>query len=197
MQATHRALAKWCYASATVACLLSGCKSDLPELTDANDGVGDDCTPYADLVVAFTKAGGADGSAEAEVVLGAPDEQSVTVATNEILTVGFVGLGGVIDMDGTDIRVHGSTSGEAAVYVGTTPSDLRYSGSLESGVSEVDIETATETLAIYVQVIGLSGSTTVDALESLQTVCGSALGVMTDPTGGHPSGRQSKRQVAR
>lgn len=175
--------------SATVACLLGACKSDLPELPDGGNGIGDECTTYADLVVSFTKAGGMDASAEAAVVLGAPDEQSVTIATNEILTVGFVGLGGVIDMDGADIRVHGSTSGEVAVYVGTTPAELRYSGSLESDTAEVDIETATETLAVYVQLIGLDGTGQVDALESLQTVCGSPLRVMTDPTAGNGRGR--------
>lgn len=188
-QATHRALAKWCYVSATVACLSGACKSDLPELTDANTGVNDDCTPYADLVVAFTTAGGEDGSAEAQVVLGAPDEQSVTLGTNAILTVGFVSLGGVVDRDGADIRVHGSASGEVAVYVGQTPSDMRYSGALESGALDIDLDTATQSLAIYVQLIGLEGAAEIDALESLQTVCGSPLRVMTDPTGDHRSGR--------
>lgn len=177
-QPTRISVPRSSFAAATVACLLGGCNTDLPDLTDADASLEDDCQPYADLLVSYTTPNGEDGSAQGMVVLGAPDGESVSLATNAVLTVGFVSLKGVIDESGDDLRFHGSATGDAqaAVYVGAQPSDLRYSGALSEAGLDIDIATASQSLVLYVEIVGLAGSVEIDSIESLQTTCPSVQG---------------------
>lgn len=192
---TQNANPRRCVVVATVACLLSACNSEQPALTDANTGIGGDCSPFADLVVSYVGPGGEDARDEAMVVLGPPDDASVTIAENAVLEVGFIGLGGVIDRVGDDLRFHATASAgaEAAVYVGATPAELRYSGALESGSLDVDIGNATASLVLYVQVVGLAGSVELDAVEALQTACTSPHRTEDSPPGRLRPGHAARR----
>lgn len=165
-----------------LATAVAACKADTPPLSGKDGTVGDECTPYADQLVAYTPA--EDGNPEdGQLALGAPDDQSVTVATDDLLTVGFVGLGGVQESDedggppGPDIRVHGTavegTEVDAYLSVdGETWETAGTVGNIEDGDLDLDIaDTETLSLVVYVQLIGVTGTLAVDAFESLQTTC--------------------------
>src|SRR5688500_1702402 len=93
---------------------LVGCKADLPKLTDANAPLDATCvTPHADTIVDFFPTSLANSAA----ALRAPDGMTVTLAQDNVLTVGFVGLGGVTDAPGIDVRVHGVIEAGASALV--------------------------------------------------------------------------------
>ena len=175
--------------TALVAC--AGCKADVPELTDADDDPGDDCTLFADELVAYTPF---DGSVTADGVdaLGMPDEVTVPVVADDVLTIAFIGLGGVEELDtedelpAPDIRVHGtaepgtevtvylSVDGELFETAGTvgTPDDIDTERDLDIDIAD----SVTLTLASYVQLVGVSGSLSVDAFEAIQSTCPTLVG---------------------
>lgn len=162
--------------TATAALGAGGCKADLP-MQLAQDGSGDlPCSEYADQLVTFTNANGEVNSELGAKALGAPDEDTLSLPTNGVLTVGFIGLGGVIqdeDTNMTDIKVHGSLDGgQVAVFIGGSPDNLEASGFLNGETLEIELGNALQRVALYVQLTGISGSATIDALESLQTRCG-------------------------
>ena len=150
----------------------------MPPLTDANGGIDGECTPYADTLISFTPADGGSSDEGNNALLG-PDDALVTIATDDILTVAFIGLGAIEEMDdlAADIRVHATTAGATEVSVNLSIDGVVWetAGTLpdeETGDTDIDIaDTATLSLISYVQLIGVSGALSVDALESLQTLC--------------------------
>jgi hypothetical protein len=169
---------------ALLAC--TACKADLPKLTDADDDLGDACTLFADelvLYAPFDDAVTADGAD----VLGMPDDVTVPLVPDDVLTIAFIGLGGVEELDtedelpAPDIRVHGtaepgtevtvrlSTDGEIYEQAGTvgTPDDVDVDRDLDIDIADG----VTLTLASYVQLVGVSGSLSVDAFEAIQSEC--------------------------
>ncbi len=149
--------------------MLSGCKADLPELSDAKGGLDAMCTPYADLLVDVLPT-----TLDGAPVLRAPDGSSVTLAANGIVTVGFVGLGGVVDAPGIDLRIHATVAAGAMGIVHIAGADMKfkYSGDLTPTSNEIDLAVAlTIPTAVYVRVIDVSGSIAVDAIEATHGMC--------------------------
>jgi hypothetical protein len=153
---------------------MGACKAELPDLVDEDAGVDLPCSVYADQLVAYNPAGGEGGSDVGSKALAAPDGDGVPLQANAVLTVAFIGLGGIVDATDDDIRVHGSVDGEVAVYLGESgTADLVFAGSLTSSDLDIDIEDQDGSLrvATYVQLVGISGTATIDAVEALQTSC--------------------------
>ena len=173
-------------ASAIALLACAACKADLPRLTDANDDLGDGCTLYADELVAYTPVD-TTVTADGRDALGMPDDVTVPLAPDDVLTVGFIGLGGVEEEDtedelpAPDIRVHGaaepgtevtvllSADGELFEQAGTigAPDDLDPERDLDIDIADG----VTLTLASYVQLVGVTGSLSVDAFEAIQSKC--------------------------
>lgn len=153
------------------------CKAELPDQVALDAGVVTPCSIHADQLVAYNPAGDEGGSDSGAKALGAPDGDSVPLSTNAVLTVAFLGLGGVVDETGDDLLIHSSVGAgaEIAVYVGFGAGDLEFSGSLTSMGSNIDIATASAGTVSYVQLVGIAGDATIDAFESLQTKCSAAL----------------------
>ena len=154
---------------------LAACKADTPPLTDGNGGIDPECSPYADLLVSFTRAGSGT-SPDGEKALGEPDTESVTLATDDVLTVGFIGLGAVEDgvEVGDDIQLDGTAVDGTEVAVNLSVDGATWEGALPlvEGDMGIDIaDTASLTVVVYVQLVGVSGQLAVDAVESLQTTC--------------------------
>jgi hypothetical protein len=151
--------------------LASGaCKADLPELTDANMPLDVRCTtPHADTLIDFFPTSLANASA----ALAAPDGSAVALAKDNVVTLGFVGLGGVTDAPGNDVRVHAmiEAGASALVHVAGTDIAFQYAGTVTPAVNEVDIGVADANPAIYVRVIAVGGTVRVDALEAIHDVC--------------------------
>ena len=157
-------------ALATAVLWAAGCKADIPTL--AGDGsVDTQCTPYADLLVSYTPASGGSGSGDA--ALGAPDDTTVVVDTDTVLTVGFIGLGGVVDADGADVQVHGTPADSTSVdvYVSADSNSFVFAGTLDNDVTSLDISNSKLSLVLYMQLVGQAGSFAIDSLEALQTPC--------------------------
>ena len=155
---------------ASVLVALAGCKADLPQLTDANQPLDTRCTsPHADTVVDFFPTSLANATAS----LAAPDGASVTLAKDNVLTVGFVGLGGVTDAMGTDVRVIGmlEPGASALVHVAGSEMEFVYAGTITPTISEVDIAQADINPAIYVRVTAVGASVQVDAIEATHDTC--------------------------
>jgi hypothetical protein len=153
--------------------LLAGCKNDLPDLVAGDGSISSMCQPYADLLLTFRPPGSEVDSEAGMAALGAPDDTPVWLEVNAVLVVGFVGLGGLVDMPGDDVLVHSTAAAgaEVAVYVGTDPDDLRFSGSLTESNNLIDISTASATRAVYMRLVAVAGTTQIDAFEALQTPC--------------------------
>ncbi len=154
-------------------CFQVSCKADLPQQVQSDAAVVIPCTPFADQLVSYTPAGSEGGSQEGGKALGAPDSDAVSVVTNTVLSVAFVGLGGIVDKTGDDLRVHGTMmpGSEIAVYVGSGSGDLVFSGSLTPESMNIDIATASAQTLSYLQLVGISGDSSIDAFESLQSLC--------------------------
>ncbi|HEV7557358.1 MAG TPA: hypothetical protein VGO00_17950, partial [Kofleriaceae bacterium] len=107
---------------ALVACSLAACTADLPALTDASGAIDARCAgPFADqLVDSFPTL------ANASSVLGAPDSVSATLAADGIITLGFVGLRGITDVSGPDLRVHATFTSGATGLVRVAGPDMMF-----------------------------------------------------------------------
>jgi len=152
-----------------IALVSAGCKADLPELSDAKGGFDARCTTYADLLVDVSP-----NTLDGTPALEAPDGASVTLETNGVLTVGFVGLGGIVEAPGVDLRFHGAIPAGAmlAVYIAGTDQEFKYSGNLAPTATELDLGQALSVpTAVYVRLVGVSGAVTVDALEAINGMC--------------------------
>jgi hypothetical protein len=149
------------------------CKAELPQQVALDAGVAKPCSVYADQLVAFNPAGGEGGSELGSKALAAPDADGVPLSTNGVLTVAFLGLGGIVDKIGDDLQVHGSfdAGSEIAVYVGFGEGEREFSGSLSSTGSSIDVATASAGTVSYVELVGITGTASIDAFESLQTSC--------------------------
>ena len=169
-----------------LALALTACKADLPRLTDADDDLGDACTLFADKLVAYTPID-ETVTADGDDVLGMPDEVTVPIVADDVLTVAFIGLGGVEELDtedelpAPDIRVHGAAEPgtEVTVYLSADGELFEQAGTVGTpdeidADRDLDIDIAdgvTLTLASYVQLVGVSGSLSVDAFEAIQSEC--------------------------
>tara|TARA_R110002096_G_scaffold434832_4_gene658191 strand:- start:28322 stop:28819 length:498 start_codon:yes stop_codon:yes gene_type:complete len=154
--------------------LSSGCKAELPEQL-ANDASGDfPCTTFADLLISYNPPGTEGGSALGASALGPPDNDSVQVLTDAVLSVGFVGLGSIINEVGADIRVHGSLApgSEIAIYVADTDGEFEYHGALLPNQMDIDLTTGIATRTVSsIQLVGILGQGNIDAFEALLTGC--------------------------
>lgn len=161
----------------TVACLLGACKADLPGLADDINSTDASCQTAADLLINFIDATGQDLSAQAGVVLDSPDEQTVVIAQDSVLSVGFLGLGGALNVrDRDDVRIHavGSDDVEVAVYAGLELEQMHYIGALTNDDLDVDFACGSVSAALYVRLVGLAGTLVVDSFEILRQGCETA-----------------------
>ncbi len=154
-----------------LAVLAGGCKAELPMQLAQDASTSFPCTIYADYLVSYNPAGTEGGSDLGAKTLGAPDGEVVSLAANSTLTVAFLGLGGIVDQDGNDILIDGTVAGELAAYVGSSPDDMVFAGSLSATTLTIDISTALLTSASYLRLVGLSGDASIDAFEAVQTTC--------------------------
>lgn len=149
--------------------IVAGCKADLPELSDARGGLDAMCTTYADLLVDVLPT-----TLDGTPALRAPDGAGVTLGSNGVVTVGFVGLGGVADAPGTDLRIHATVAAGSMGTVRVAGNNMVfvYAGDLTPTSNEIDIGVAVALpVAVYVRVISVSGSITIDAIEATQATC--------------------------
>jgi len=153
-----------------LACSLVACKADLPTLTDANRGLDARCTgPFADqLVDSFPTT-----LANASAVLGAPDSVTATLAVNDIITIGFVGLRGITDSSGADVRIHATFSADATGLVRVAGPDMTFvfAANLTATTTDVDIAVAMVDFATYVRIVGVTGEIQLDAVEAIHDAC--------------------------
>lgn len=148
---------------------LCGCKADLPELSDARGGLDAMCTTYADLLVDVLPT-----TLDGTPALRAPDGASVSLGSNGVVTVGFVGLGGVADAPGPDLRIHATVAAGSMGTVRVAGNNMAfvYAGDLTPTSNEIDIGVAVALpVAVYVRVITVAGSISVDAIEAIQATC--------------------------
>lgn len=148
----------------------AGCKADLPPLTDANRTLDTVCRgPYADTLVDTTPANLA-GAASA---LGAPDGTAVSLMANNVLTVGFVGLGAITDASGADLKIDAMvpTGGHAIVRVASTNMQFVYAGELTPSTSMFDLQVAMLPGATYVRIVDVAGTIAIDAVEAVHDKC--------------------------
>ena len=153
-----------------IAAVLGGCEAERPSLTDASGTFDTKCNgPQADLVVDVTPS-----TLDGKPALGAADSMSVTLMTNQVLTVGFIGLGGITDASGADIRVVGDipSGASATAYVANSDMVFEHSGDISSGIPEIDLIAAmTLSTAVYLRLTGVSGTITIDAIEAVHDTC--------------------------
>lgn len=156
--------------SVALACLLAGCQADLPQLSDAHGQLDGKCTgPYADTLIDFFPS----TLATPTNALGAPDNMAVTISANDQITVGFIGLHGVTDANGADIHVAATydPGAMATVRVAQTDMNFRFTGNLSSTQTDLDIQVAMESYAVYVRIIGVQGNIQLDALAAIHDMC--------------------------
>lgn len=149
------------------------CKADLSEQLRNDSSVSRPCSVYSDQLIAYSPEGGIGGSELGQGAIGAPDGKVVSITTNAVLTVAFLGLGAIEEATGDDIRIHGSVGADAeiAVFLGFGDDDLVFGGSLQSGDLDIDIATGFLRIVSYIQFVGISGEASIDAIEALQTQC--------------------------
>ena len=154
---------------ALLAFALVGCKAELPPLSDANGVLDATCTgPFADTVVDTFPT-----SLIGTPALGAPDGTTVTLETDNVLTIGFVGLGAVTDQQGMDLTVHAMVDVGDDVMVQVADSDMQFhfAGDVTATVSQIDIAVGMVQAAVYARLIGVSGSVPIDAVEASHDAC--------------------------
>jgi hypothetical protein len=91
-----------------------------------------------------------------------------------VLTVGFVGLGGIADAPGIDLRIHATVAAgaTATVNIAGTDMEFEYSGDLTPTNNEIDLAVAlTIPTAVYVRIIDVAGEIAIDALEATHGTC--------------------------
>jgi hypothetical protein len=153
-----------------IACVLGGCSADLPRLTDAHGTLDGRCKgPYADEVIDTYPT----NLANAAAILGSPDNSSVTLAANNVITVGFVGLGGVTDANGPDLRLHAMFGSGASGVARVAGPDMQFifAGNLDATTIDVDIAVAMLTYATYLRITVVTGPIDVDAIEAVHDTC--------------------------
>jgi hypothetical protein len=152
-----------------LACVLGACNATLPQLTDAHGALDARCKgPYADRVI-DTYPTTLDGTP----ALGSPDNSSVTLAANDVITVGFAGLGGVSDANGPDLRLHAMFGSGASAVARVAGPDMQFvfAGNLNATTTDVDIAVAMLTYATYLRVTVVIGPIDLDAIEAVHDMC--------------------------
>jgi hypothetical protein len=152
----------------------AACTIDTPTFPDGGDGLPEECSRYADLLVVYTPPDQEEGSGEdGERVLGAPDGEGVELAVDGVLTVGFIGAGGIEDGDDEDIRVHasGDDGAEITAYVSEAEGEYVFVGVVTAEESELDISVSRARVALYLRLVGTAGTMTVDAVEAIRDIC--------------------------
>ncbi|CAN5471168.1 hypothetical protein BH11MYX1_BH11MYX1_02590 [soil metagenome] len=153
-----------------VLAVVAACKANQPSLTDAHGALDARCAgPNADLLFDYFPTTIATPTA----ALGAPDGAVVTLAANSEVTVGFIGLGGLTDGAGVDLRIIATLDpgASALVRVAQTDQVFSYAGTLDSAHHEFDLGVAMVTTAVYVRLIDAQGAIGVDAFEAVHDQC--------------------------
>jgi hypothetical protein len=149
---------------------LAACTADQPVLSDAMHTLDGTCVgPNADHVIDFFPSSLANPNA----ALGAPDGTSVALAANDVITVGFTGLGAITDAPGNDLRIHATVpvGASALVRVAALDQQYQYAGTLDENTREFDIGVAMLVSIQYVRVVDVSGAISVDAFEAIHDHC--------------------------
>lgn len=162
---------RYALATITVSLAALGCNADRPELTDASGG-GLPCSPFADLLVAFTPGTGGPSEAGASA-LGAPDGDVVAVGVDASLTVAFVGAGAFTDGASDDVQIHATASADAQAiaYVSADGASFEFAGDLGPDNLLIDLATASASAVTEVRVVGVAGEVAIDAVEALTIDC--------------------------
>ena len=136
-------------------------------------GIPNNCSVYADWVATYTLGGDADANRVAQAALGAPDNSSIPLNMDTVLTVGFLGLGAVTDATGNDIRVHhtSETNSRIAVFCGDNQDEIPYCGEISPSNTDIDISQGSQNSVLFIRLVGLDGQSQIDAFEALQTTC--------------------------
>jgi hypothetical protein len=153
-----------------IATVVGGCQADLPQLTDAHGRLDGRCTgPYADQLVDVYPT----NLPNATAVLGSPDNSSVTLAANDVITVGFVGLGGVSDANGPDLKLHAMLGSSSSAVARVAGPDMMFvfAGNINTSTTDVDIAVAMLTYATYLRITVVSGPIDIDAIEAVHNTC--------------------------
>jgi hypothetical protein len=150
---------------------LVACKADQPALTDASAALDAKCVgPNADKVLdTFPTT-----LAMPNAVLGAPDGMVATLIVDNVISIGFIGLGGITDGSGVDLRITTppiDAGASALVRVAQADQVFRYAGTLDAGHNTFDLGVAMLTSAIYVRVTTTMGTIRIDAFEAVHDVC--------------------------
>ena len=151
------------------------CRADVPEPDTVEEGPGEPptCSIFADLIATYTMGGDPDNGIVAQAALGAPDNSTIPMELDTVLTVGFLGLGAITDRPGNDIRIHNSseTNARISVFCGDNQDDIPYCGEISPSNTDIDISQGSRNSVIFVSLVGLGGRSEIDAFEALQTVC--------------------------
>jgi hypothetical protein len=156
--------------AAVLVVVIAACQADLPQLTDAHGVLDGKCTgPYADSLIDYFPSTLMNPSN----ALGAPDNMTVTISANDQITVGFVGLGGVTDANGTDIHVAATYDSGAMATVNVAAADMQYAftGNISSASSDLDIMLSQKPFVLYVRIIGVTGNIQLDAVVATHDMC--------------------------
>lgn len=149
-----------------LALIASACQASQPALTDANRTLDGRCIgPYADLVIDNFQV------VNASAALGAPDSMPATLPTNAILTVGFVGIGGLTDAPGADLKIDISGTGSAVVRLAASDSQFKFAAMVDSTNNTVDVAAAFLVSAVYARVQVTTGTLSIDAFEATHDMC--------------------------
>jgi hypothetical protein len=161
---------------------LAGCEADKPALTDAHGELDARCTgPNADLIVDSFPSSVTSGASAA---LGAPDGSTISLPVNGVLTVGFVGIGGLTDASGPDLKIDATIGpgGSAVVRLAGSDMQFHYAATLDTTNNQVDVAAAFLVSAQYARVTVSGGSITGSG--SAVTPAGTVAGpVACDPQG--------------
>src|SRR5262245_7518397 len=93
--------------------------------------------------------------------LGAPDGLVVTLLVDNVVSVGFIGLGGLTEGSGVDLRIHTApidVGASALVRVAQSDQMFRYAGTLDAGHNTFDLGVAMLSSAVYVRVTDTMGT---------------------------------------
>ena len=146
--------------------LIAACEASQPALSDANHTLDGRCTgPYADLILDMFDV------TNASAALGAPDNMPATLPTNAFITVGFVGIGGLTDASGADLKIDVTGNGSAQVRLAASDEQFKFAGTIDSTNNTVDVAAAFLVSAVYVRILVTSGTLSIDAFEATHDVC--------------------------
>jgi len=163
--------------------VLEACTADLPQQEVGDASFIRPCSLFADKLFSLGHGGMStedNVGNNAENVLGAPDQKTISLTTDDVLTVGFLGLGSIVDQDGNDMLVHGSMDSiaEVAVYAQDAQGTFVFIGNITHFIDNItpasmhiDLSVGRLRNATVFEFVGLSGNTQFDALEAIASRC--------------------------